>query len=330
MLTAPLVLGVETSCDDTGLGLARGRSLLRHLVVGQPQHAATEGVVPQVAAAAHLEALDPLFDRLLAEEGVTRSDVEAIGVTAGPGLAGCLAVGASWALGLGAALDVPVVAVHHLEAHLHSLWAAEPQPEDFPVLALLASGGHTALLGWDGKSRPSELARTRDDAAGEALDKVARLLDLGFPGGAALEALAAEGDSKAVRFPVPLRDAAGFSFSGLKTAARRRHEAGGVEARDLAASFQAAVVAHLMDQARKALAGPWAGFALVGGVAANGPLRVAAAGVAAEAGVPLHLPPLALATDNGGMVALAAAAALAAGDRPPVTDLRPRWPLEAA
>lgn len=322
------VLGVESSCDDTGLGLARGGRLLAHAVAGQPAHEETRGVVPQVAAACHLEALDGLLDRLLAEARVTPGDLAAVGVTCGPGLIGSLAVGASWALGLATGLGVPVVGVNHLEAHVNALLVCSPPPR-FPVLVLLASGGHTSLLAWDGDSAPTTLCATRDDAAGEALDKVARALGLGFPGGARLEALARDGDDRAVPFPLPMRGRVGFSFSGLKTAGRRA--AAAAPPADLAASFQRAVCAHLLEQTeRAAAADDWGGLAVVGGVAANETLRRGLEEVGGRQGVPVLLPPPELATDNGGMVALAAAGQLAAGRAAQVADLRPRWPLEAA
>ncbi|MCH7493887.1 tRNA (adenosine(37)-N6)-threonylcarbamoyltransferase complex transferase subunit TsaD [bacterium] len=322
------VLGVETSCDDTGLGLVMAGRLLCHKVRGQPAHEATLGVVPQVAAACHLEALDSLLAELLEEAKVALGDLAGVGVTTGPGLIGCLAVGSSWALGLATGLGVPTVGVNHLEAHVNALRVCSPPPE-FPLLVLLASGGHTALIAWDGEGPPRTLCTTRDDAAGEALDKVARVLGLGFPGGAKLERLAAAGDDMAVPFPLPMRGRSGFSFSGLKTAGRRA--AATAAPADLAASFQRAVCRHLLAQTeREAAARRWAGLGVVGGVAANGVLRRGLMALGKRHGLPVHLPPADLATDNGGMVALAAERALAAGRLVPVDELRPRWPLEMA
>lgn len=335
-----LVLGVETSCDDTGIALvADGCKVLSNRVSSQPEHARFGGVVPEIAARKHLDNLPPLLEGALEEAGVSLADVDGIAVTRGPGLIGALLSGWCWARGLARAGGVPWVGVHHLAAHVHGALMPvleEGRDVDYPLLALVVSGGHTALYRSAAPGRFELLGETRDDAAGEAYDKVAKLLDLGFPGGPVIDRLAQSGDPAAFELPRP-RLGLEFSFSGLKTAVRRlalehRLEPGDPDApgvRDLAASFQAAVVDTLAAATAEALDRvPVAGLALAGGVAANSALRARFVELANERGLALYRSPPALATDNGAMIAGEGHRRLAAGEQDPWdTAARPAWPL---
>ena len=333
----PLVLGIETSCDETGVGLVRGYTLLADALASSvDEHARFGGVVPEVASRAHLEALVPTLRRALADAGVRLSDVDAVAVTAGPGLAGALLVGVAAAKALALALDRPLYGVNHLAAHV-AVDQLEHGPLPRPCVALLVSGGHSSLLlvenvsgAHDGDIRP--LGATIDDAAGEAFDKVARVLGLPFPGGPHVDRAAREGDAAAVAFPRGLsgpRDltdhAYDFSFSGLKTAVARwvevRQRAGEpVPMADVAASFQEAVVDVLTTKAVRACRDLGVDDLLLGGgVAANSRLRALAAERAAAAGVRLRVPRPGLCTDNGAMVAALGAELVAGGA--PTSDL---------
>ena len=310
----PLVLGIETSCDETGIALVRGTTLLSDAVATSvEEHVRFGGVVPEVASRAHLEALVPTLRRCCDEAGVALRDVDAVAVTAGPGLVGALLVGVAGAEGLALALGRPLYGVNHLAAHVAADRLAHGElPE--PAIALLVSGGHTSLLRVDDLARGvTPLGATLDDAAGEAFDKVARLLGLAFPGGPAIDALARHGDPEAIGFPRGLtsaqdreRYAYDFSFSGLKTAVVRWLASHGTPEAypDVAASFQEAVVDVLTDKAVRACRDSGIDTLVIGGgVAANSRLRAAAEERCSAAGVRLRIPPPALCTDNGAMVA---------------------------
>lgn len=332
------VLGLESSCDETAAAVLRADgTILAEAVLSQlADHAPFGGVVPEIAARAHLSHLPALVRRVLAEAGTTPAALAAVAATAGPGLIGGLIVGATIGKGIAMAAGVPYLAINHLEAHALSprLPSVSPGGLRFPYLLLLVSGGHCQCVAVEGVGRHRRLGTTLDDAVGEAFDKSAKILGLPWPGGPHVERLAAGGDPSRIPLPRPLlgRPGCDFSFSGLKTAVAQRVAAGldEVGRHDLAASFQAAVAAVLADRARHALGMLPGATALVvaGGVAANGAVRGALAGVAAGAGLPLVAPPVRLCTDNAVMVAWAGIERLRAGladtlDHAP----RPRWPL---
>ena len=309
-----MILAIETSCDDTCAAVVDGAEILANTISSQDEaHAKFGGIVPEVASRNHLELTVPVIESALEEAGVTLDEIEAVAVTAGPGLIGALLVGLSTAKAIAAPRRLPLIPVDHLQGHVAANFLA-PEPLEPPFLCLLASGGHTLLAGVRDHSGHEVLGQTLDDAAGEAFDKVARLLGLGFPGGPALQKLAEEGDPEAFELPVAMARDPGldFSFSGLKTAmvylARDLGEEGVRERRaDLAASFQAAAVGQLTSKLRRALKrSEWEAVALGGGVAANGPLREAVTGLCAERGLRLKLVPLRLCTDNAAMIAAAA------------------------
>ncbi len=329
-----LILGIESSCDETAAALVTGdRVILSHLLAGQEEaHRPFGGVVPEIAARAHVEVLVPLIEAALDKAGKTLSDVDAIAATAGPGLIGGVMVGLVTAKALCHAADKPLIAVNHLEGH-----ALSPRLADatlaFPYLLLLVSGGHCQLLLVQGVGRYRRLATTIDDAAGEAFDKTAKLLGLGFPGGPAVEVAARAGDPRAVPLPRPLKGAKEphFSFAGLKSAVLRARDAGIHRPEDIAASFQQAVVDCLIDRTARALDQADGATALVvaGGVAANLTIRGALEGLAARHGLPFVAPPLWLCTDNAAMIGWAGAERYAAGMTDPLDiAARPRWPLD--
>lgn len=335
MATDPLVLGIETSCDETGIGIVRGTRLLTNTVSSSmDSHVRFGGVVPEVASRAHLEALVPAVRQACTDAGVTLADLDAIAVTSGPGLAGALMVGVAGAKGLAGALGKPLYAVNHLAAHVAVDIVARGRL-DTPTIALLVSGGHTEILRvGDIVDDVEMLGQTIDDAAGEAFDKVARLLGLPYPGGPQISAAAAGGDRSAIRFPRGLSakkdDARGhrynFSFSGLKTAvarwvesARARGEA--VNVADVAAGFEEAVVDVLTAKAVRACTDHSIDKLLLGGgVAANVRLRELLAERCAGAGITLRIPPIPLCTDNGAMVAALGAEVIRRGHPPTQPD----------
>ena len=330
-----LILGLESSCDETAVALVDSeRRILAHRVAGQEaEHKPYGGVVPEIAARAHVDRLAPLVEAVLADAGVRLAAVDAIAATAGPGLIGGVMVGLVTGKALAHAAGKPLIAVNHLEGH-----ALSPRLTDaslaFPYLLLLVSGGHCQLLLVKGVGDYRRLATTIDDAAGEAFDKTAKLLGLGYPGGPAVERVARDGDSRAVPLPRPLVGSAEphFSFAGLKSAVARAAASGKHDVADLAASFQQAVVDCLVDRSRIALAAcPEAtAFVVAGGVAANGAVREALTGLAARFDKAFVAPPLWLCTDNGAMIAWAGAERFAAGLTDPLdTAARPRWPLDA-
>jgi N6-L-threonylcarbamoyladenine synthase len=328
----PLVLGFETSCDETGVGLVRGRTLLSDaLATSMGEHERFGGVVPEIASRAHLEAMVPTVHRALADAGVSASDVDAVAVTSGPGLTGALLVGVAAAKAYALALDVPLYGVNHLAAHV-AVDELEHGPLAEPTVAMLVSGGHSSLLLVPDLAhdvRP--LGQTIDDAAGEAFDKVARVLGLPFPGGPPIDRAARDGDPRAVDFPRGLtgpRDAPyDFSFSGLKTAVARwveaRQRAGEpVPVADVAAAFQEAVVDVLTAKAVRACRDAGVDHLVIGGgVAANSRLRALAAERCTAAGIVLRTPSPRLCTDNGAMVAALGSRLVAAGVSPSEVDL---------
>jgi N6-L-threonylcarbamoyladenine synthase len=324
-VTAPLILGIETSCDETGVGLVRGHELLADAVASSvAEHARFGGVVPEVASRAHLEAMVPAVDRALAMAGARLADVDAIAVTAGPGLAGALLVGVCAAKAYALALGKPLYGVNHLAAHV-AVDQLEHGPLPAPTVALLVSGGHSSLLLVpDLVTDVVPLGATIDDAAGEAFDKVARVLGLPFPGGPHIDRAAATGDRQSVSFPrSKYRDGScDFSFSGLKTAVARwveAREAAGepVPVADVAASFQEAVADVLTRKAIDACHAHGVDHLVIGGgVAANSRLRALAAERCAAAGITLRVPRPALCTDNGAMVAALGAELHARGAAP--------------
>lgn len=329
-----LILGLESSCDETAAALvASDRAILAHRLAGQEAaHAPYGGVVPEIAARAHVEMLMPLVEAALSEAGKTLGQVDAIAATAGPGLIGGVMVGLVTGKALALAAGKPLVAVNHLEGHALSPRLADPDLV-FPYLLLLVSGGHCQLLFVEGVGRYGRLATTIDDAAGEAFDKTAKLLGLGFPGGPAVERAAAAGDPASVPLPRPLLGSADphFSFAGLKSAVLRARDAGAHRPEDIAASFQQAVVDCLLDRTARALAHAKGATALVvaGGVAANQAVRFALERLAEASGLRFVAPPLWLCTDNAAMIAWAGAERFAAG----LTDdldvaARARWPLD--
>jgi N6-L-threonylcarbamoyladenine synthase len=310
-----VILAIETSCDDTCAAVVDGPEIRSNVISSQAAaHARYGGVVPEIASRHHLQLINPVVDAALAEAGVGLEDVDAVAVTRGPGLIGALLVGVSSAKALAmAAGRLPMVGVDHLHGHVAANFLA-PDPLEPPFLCLIASGGHTLLAGVEERAGFVVLGQTLDDAAGEALDKAARLLGLGYPGGPAIQREAEGGDPRAFSFPVAMSRDPGldFSFSGLKTAlvyAVRDLGPEQAEARraDLAASFQAAVVDQLIAKLRRALErGGFEAVALGGGVAANGPLRERAAALCEQHGVRLKLLPHELCTDNAAMIAAAA------------------------
>lgn len=331
----PLILGIETSCDETGVGIVRGHTLLADALASSvEQHARFGGVVPEVASRAHLEAIVPTMDRALAEAGVTLADIDAIAVTSGPGLAGALLVGVAAAKGYALAAEKPVYGVNHLAAHV-AVDTLEHGPLPEPAIALLVSGGHSSLLRVDDLARGvTPLGATIDDAAGEAFDKVARLLGLPFPGGPPIDREARAGDPAAIAFPRGLTAAKDlvahrydFSFSGLKTAVARwveaRQRAGEpVPVADVAASFQEAVCDVLTAKAIDACRADGIDTLVIGGgVAANSRLRAMAEHRAAKHGIRVRAPRPKLCTDNGAMVAALGAHLVAAGIAPSRLDL---------
>lgn len=331
-MSAPIILGLESSCDETAAALVTGdRRILAQRVAGQEEaHRPFGGVVPEIAARGHVELLSPLVEQVLDEAGLSLGDVDAVAATAGPGLIGGVMVGLVTGKALALAAGKPLIAVNHLEGHALSARLTDPDLE-FPYLLLLVSGGHCQLLRVDGVGRYRRLATTIDDAAGEAFDKTAKALGLGFPGGPAVEAAARSGNPRAVPLPRPLVGSGEphFSFAGLKSAVVRA--AGSYSPEDLSASFQQAVVDCLIDRVRIQLdAHPdLETLVVAGGVAANGAIRAALTGLAGERGVRFVAPPGWLCTDNAAMIAWAGAERFAAGLTDPLdAPARARWPLD--
>ena len=334
-----LTLGIETSCDETGVALFdTEKGLLAEALHSQVQlHAQYGGVVPELASRDHVRRLLPLVSTVLGKAGRSMGQVDLIAYTQGPGLGGALLVGASIAAGLGLAMERPVVGIHHLEGHLLSPLLADPRP-DFPFIALLVSGGHTQLMRVDGVGRYRLLGETLDDAAGEAFDKTATILGLGYPGGPALAKLAEGGDARRFPFPRPMIASGDldFSFSGLKTSALTRVRAleplEEATRADVAASFQEAIVDVLVAKCLQALESEaLERLVVAGGVGANTLLRKQLVAAAGERGAQVFFPPLRLCTDNGAMIAFAAALKYPRGAETSESfPIFPRWDLETA
>ena len=308
------ILAIETSCDETGVAVVEdGRRIRSNVVASQAAHQATGGIVPEVAAREHLRVLDPITEQALREAGMELRDVDAIAATVGPGLIGALLVGANYGRGLALATGLPFVGVNHLEGHVYANWLYDtedvpPEPE-LPAVVLVVSGAHSDLVLMEAHRRFRLLGRTIDDAAGEAFDKVARLLGLGFPGGPEIERSARDGDPTSYQLPKAwLPDRYDFSFSGLKTASlrlvRSLEAKGALPVADVAASFQKAICDALAEKVARAVAEHGVRTVMLGGgVAANGPLR---AEIQRRTSVPLRVPPPRLCTDNGAMIGAAA------------------------
>ena len=341
------ILGIESSCDETGVALVQTANsgwpqLLAHALHSQIEmHQAYGGVVPELASRDHIRRVLPLTREVLARAGQSLANVDVVAYTRGPGLAGALLVGSGVACALAAALDKPVLGIHHLEGHLLSPFLSEDPPE-FPFVALLVSGGHTQLMQVDGVGQYTLLGETIDDAAGEAFDKSAKLLGLPYPGGPGLSKLAEQGDPTAYKLPRPLLHSGDFdfSFAGLKTAVLTQSQKigpevlkeGGQARADLAASTQAAIVEVLLKKSMAALAHTGLQRLVVaGGVGANRRLREQLNAACVQRGIRVHYPELHLCTDNGAMIAMAAAmrvqTGLAAPARDYAFDVKPRWPL---
>jgi len=332
-----LVLGIESSCDETAAALVTAdRTIVAQAIASQDaDHAPFGGVVPEIAARAHAERLAPMIERVLAEAQVSLADCDAIAATAGPGLIGGVMVGLVTAKALAMAADKPLLAVNHLEGHALSPRLADPALA-FPYALLLVSGGHCQLLRVDGVGRYTRIATTIDDALGEAFDKTAKILRLGFPGGPAVERHAATGDPRAVPLPRPLFGSAEphFSFAGLKSAVLRAQDSGLHATADIAASFQRVAIDCLLDRTRRGLAGmgPVSALVVAGGVASNRAVRAALEKLASDHDLRFVAPPPALCTDNAAMIAWAGIERLQAGFAPDPLDIsaRPRWPLDPA
>ena len=333
-----LVLGIESSCDETAAALVDGerRIVTQRIASQDAEHAPFGGVVPEIAARAHAERLAPMIEGVLADANVRLGDLDAIAATAGPGLIGGVMVGLVSAKALAMASDVPLIAVNHLEGHALSPRLADESLQ-FPYALLLVSGGHCQILRVDGVGRYSRLATTIDDALGEAFDKTAKILGLGFPGGPAVERMATTGDASAVPLPRPMVGSGEphFSFAGLKSAVLRAHESEKYAAADIAASFQQAAIDCVVDRLTIALAdmSDCKTLVVAGGVAANASVRAALETLAAENRMQFTAPPPKLCTDNAAMIAWAGIERLALpGFAPDPLDIaaRPRWPLDPA
>jgi N6-L-threonylcarbamoyladenine synthase len=325
-----LVLGIETSCDETAAAIVRdGREIISSVIASQIEtHKRFGGVVPELASREHLDKIVPIVEEAFERAQLQPREIDGLAVTVGPGLVGSLLVGVSYAKAMAFALDKPLVGVNHIEGHVYSVAFGNP-PVEYPALALIVSGGHSNLFFVPAPGKYKVLARTRDDAAGEAFDKVAKMMGLGYPGGPIIERLAREGNPKAVRFSLPRMGdgSADFSFSGLKTAVTRHARETGLQPvtngeepsqaiKDLAASFQSVVVRSLVGTTER-LAEEYAPKTLIvaGGVACNGALREASREAAERLGIPAYFPSAHLSTDNAAMIAAAGTVKLKAGER---------------
>ena len=323
-----LILGIDTSCDETSVGIVdNGTRLLANVIASQAAiHSKYGGVVPEVASRQHMAAMIPAVKAAFIEAGCSREDIDAIAVTAGPGLAGCLLIGFNTAKALAFAWSKPLIAVNHLEGHIYANWLAMESEPALPAVVLIVSGGHTELVLFRGHGDYELLGSTRDDAAGEAFDKAARVMGLGFPGGPAIQKKATEAGSKPPRLPRAwLGNSLDFSFSGLKTAVIRLAETGEHSVPDISSGFQTAVVDVLTKKTLRAVEQSGAHSVLLsGGVAANGPLR---ASLRDSLPVPVYFPPPILCTDNGAMIAAAAYYRSRKGAPAIDADIRSVWPL---
>jgi N6-L-threonylcarbamoyladenine synthase len=330
-----LILGIESSCDETAAAVVRdGGVLLSNVIASQVDfHARYGGVVPEIASRHHIEAIVPVIQEAVADAGVTMGEIEGIAVTRGPGLIGSLLVGLSAAKALAYARQIPLVGVNHLEGHVAATFLSENPPE-FPFVALVVSGGHTTIYLVEGIRRFTVLGQTRDDAAGEAFDKAAKLLDIGYPGGVAIDRLATQGNRAAMPFPRAMRDDLDFSFSGLKTSLVMRLRTRGApfppdDIPDVAASYQEAIVDVLVEKTiRAAVQNSISRIVVCGGVAANSRLRERFRDDAARVGMDLFIPPPVLCTDNAAMIGVVGGYLLECGCRDGL-DLNAvsRWPI---
>lgn len=316
-----LILSVESSCDETAVAVVRdGREVLANCIASQiDTHALYGGVVPEIASRMHVEAIDPLLDHALRDAGIGLSDIDAVAVTYGPGLVGALLTGVSWAKALAYARGLPIIPVNHIEGHVSANYIAHPELEP-PFVCLVASGGHSHILNVTHYGEYELLGQTTDDAAGEAFDKVARVLDIPYPGGPLLDKLADEGDDMAYHFPHPhTQGKYDFSFSGLKTAVinqahNLRQQGVAIDAKNFAASFRKSVVDMLVDKTVSACVDTGAGrVAVAGGVAANSLLRAELKRRGEAAGLQVYIPPKGLCTDNAAMIGSAGFYTLMAG-----------------
>ncbi|MEE9911383.1 MAG: tRNA (adenosine(37)-N6)-threonylcarbamoyltransferase complex transferase subunit TsaD [Deltaproteobacteria bacterium] len=329
-----LVLGIESSCDETAAAVVRDGRLLSNVIASQiKDHSAYGGVVPEIASRKHIEAIVPVTRQALADAGLSLRDLEGVSVTRGPGLIGSLLVGLSAAKALAYGLGIPFVGVNHLEGHIMASFLAETKPR-FPFAALVVSGGHTNVYRVGNYHDFELLGQTRDDAAGEAFDKAAKLLDLGYPGGVVIDQMAKAGNPRAFDFPRAMKDSPDFSFSGLKTSLltmykKRQGRFSEHELPDVVASYQEAIIDVLVDKTLKAASGNNISDVVVcGGVAANSRLRLKFAEATARAGMALFIPPMVLCTDNAAMIAALGEVMLNNGRRDSL-DLNAvsRWPL---
>jgi N6-L-threonylcarbamoyladenine synthase len=329
-----LVLGIESSCDETAAAVVKDGVLLSNIIASQiKDHSAYGGVVPEIASRKHMEAISPVITEALAEAQVKLNDIEGIAVTRGPGLIGSLLIGLSTAKALAYALDIPFVGVNHLEGHIMASFLAEKKPQ-FPFVALVVSGGHTNIYLVKNYHAFQLLGQTRDDAAGEAFDKAAKLLDLGYPGGVVIDKMAKTGNPKAFDFPRAMKDSPDFSFSGLKTSLlvmvkKRGRNFSGEEMPDVVASYQEAIMDVLVEKTLKAARENCISQIVVcGGVAANSRLRLRFADATSKTGMDLFIPPMVLCTDNAAMIAALGEIILKNGRRDSL-DLNAvsRWPL---
>ncbi|NMW31958.1 tRNA (adenosine(37)-N6)-threonylcarbamoyltransferase complex transferase subunit TsaD [Altererythrobacter sp. RZ02] len=328
------ILGIESSCDETAVALVTTeRAIIAQRIASQiEEHAPYGGVVPEIAARAHAEKLAPMIADVMAEADLGLADIDAIAATAGPGLIGGVMVGLVSGKALAMAADKPLIAINHLEGHALSPRLAD-ETLQFPYALLLVSGGHCQILQVDGVGQYRRLATTIDDALGEAFDKSAKILGLGYPGGPALEKLALSGDAKAVPLPRPLLGSKEphFSFAGLKSAVVRAKDSGNYADADIAASFQQAAIDCLLDRLTVSLGNtaPLPALVVAGGVAANTAIRTALEGFASARDMRFTAPPMALCTDNAAMIAWAGAERFGSGQSDPLdVSARPRWPLD--
>jgi len=331
-----IVLGIESSCDETAAAVVKEGKILSNVIASQiKEHSPYGGVVPEIASRKHLEAVSLVIKQALSEAGVKLKDIEGISVTRGPGLVGSLLIGLSAAKAMAWALDIPFVGVNHLEGHIAAIFLTDRTPS-FPFVALVVSGGHTSIYLVKGFQSFSLLGQTRDDAAGEAFDKAAKLLNLGYPGGVVIDKLAKSGNPRAYAFPRAMKDLPDFSFSGLKTSLlvmlkKRGCNFSSEEMPDVAASYQEAIVDVLVEKTTRAAKENNVGQVVVcGGVASNSRLREQFARAAASENLSLFIPPMILCTDNAAMVAAIGEILLKSGRRDGL-DLNAvsRWPLSA-